>query len=48
MLTSINNGAVAVEDHSALVQGRDSVQQVEGPEVPLTLKLRLFTERKKL
>lgn len=34
--TSIHNGGVAVEDHSALVQGRDSVQEVEGPQVPLT------------
>lgn len=46
MLTSINNGAVAVEDHSALVQGRDRVQQVEGPEVPLTLELRRFPDMK--
>lgn len=34
--TSIHNGGVAVEDQPALVQGRGSVQEVEGPQVPLT------------
>lgn len=35
-LTSVHDGGVAVEDQSALVQSRDGVQQVEGPQVPLT------------
>lgn len=33
--TSIHYGSIAVEDQPALVQSRDSVQEVEGPQVPL-------------
>lgn len=34
--TSVHDGGVAVEDQSALVQGRNRVEQVEGPQVPLS------------
>lgn len=39
-LTSVYDSPVVVEDYSALVQGRDCVQQVEGAQIPLRLQLR--------
>lgn len=39
-LTSIDDSPIVVEDYSALVQGRNCVQEVEGPQVPLRLQLR--------
>lgn len=39
-LTSVYDSPVVVEDYSALVQGRNCVQQVEGAQIPLRLQLR--------
>lgn len=33
--TSVDDGAAVVEDDSALVQGGDGVEEVEGPQIPL-------------
>lgn len=38
--TSVDDGAAVVEDDPALVQSRDCVQQVEGPQIPLRPGLR--------
>ena len=43
VITSIDDGAVVVEDYSALVQSGHCVEEVEGPQIPLKLKLRTMT-----
>lgn len=42
-LTSIYDSPVVVEDYSALVQGRNCVQQVEGAQIPLRLQFRTIS-----
>lgn len=41
--TSIDDCAAVVEDYSALVQSRNCVEEVEGPQIPLKLQLRAMT-----
>lgn len=41
--TSIDDRAIVVEDYSALVQSRNCVEEVEGPQIPLKLQLRTIS-----
>lgn len=43
--TSIHYGAVAVEDHPALIQGGNRVQEVEGPQIPLISAVKTNNDR---
>lgn len=43
LFTSIDDGAVVVEDYSALVQSRHGVQEVKGPQIPLKRQLRTIS-----
>lgn len=43
VFTSVDDGAVVVEDYSALVQSRNRVEEVEGPQIPLRLQLRTIS-----
>lgn len=39
-LTSIDNSAAVIENYSALVQGRNRVEEVEGSQIPLKLEVK--------
>lgn len=41
--TSIDDGAIVVEDYSALVQSRNCVEEVKGPQIPLKHQLRTIS-----
>lgn len=43
LFTSIDDGAVVVEDYSALVQSRNGVEEVKGPQIPLKHQLRTIS-----
>lgn len=43
VFTSIDDGAAVVKDYSALVQSRNCVEEVEGPQIPLKLQLKTMT-----
>ena len=43
VFTSIYDGATVVEDYSALVESRNCVEEVEGPQIPLKIQLRTIS-----
>lgn len=40
LFTSVNDGAVVVEDCPALVQSRNCMEEVEGSQVPLRIQIK--------